>query len=131
MGASDDVSWWYEDGCWYDECGRGFWWWYVGGSDGRIWTCLLVRWSLHSHPALSRLFPPWASSAFSVFPSQLLLWNILRVVKHKVGRDPYLCRQSGHVDDDVQISSLDRHRRGGWPKESLHKSSVGLTCLDV
>ena len=35
--------------------------------------------------------------------NQLLLWNILRVVRHKVGRGPYLCR----ADDDVQISALD------------------------
>ena len=25
-------------------------------------------------------------------PIQLLLWNMLRVVRDKVGRDPYLCR---------------------------------------
>ena len=29
------------------------------------------------------------------------------MVRHKVGWGPYLCRRSGHVDDDVQISALD------------------------
>ena len=41
---------------------------------------------------------------------QLLLWNILRAVRQKVGGGPYLCRYqqtSAHVDDDVQISALD------------------------
>ena len=28
-------------------------------------------------------------------PIHVLLWNILRVVRHKVGRGPYLCRSQG------------------------------------
>ena len=58
---------------------------------------------------------------------QLLPWNILRVMRHKVGLGPYLCRSTGHVDDDVQISALDAFcEMDGWTKESLHRRSVGM-----
>ena len=36
----------------------------------------------------------------------MCLWSILRVVRHKIGRGPYLCKR-GHVNDDLQISALD------------------------
>ena len=39
--------------------------------------------------------------------NQALLWNILRVVRHKIGQGPNFVQESGHVDDDVQISALD------------------------
>ena len=37
---------------------------------------------------------------------QLLLWNILRVVRHKDRPGSGLVQTSGHVDDHVQISAL-------------------------
>ena len=40
-------------------------------------------------------------------PTHLLLWNILRVVRHKICHGPYFLKKSGRVDDDVQISVLD------------------------
>ena len=40
-------------------------------------------------------------------PTQLLLWNVLRVVRHKSRPGSVLAQKSGHVDDDVQISALD------------------------
>ena len=33
--------------------------------------------------------------------------NILRVVRNKIGREPVFVQNSGHVDDDTQISALD------------------------
>ena len=39
-------------------------------------------------------------------PTQLLVWNVLRVVRHKIA-GVRLCAEVGHVDDDVQISALD------------------------
>ena len=38
---------------------------------------------------------------------QLSLWSILQLVRHKIGWGPYLCRKSGHVEDDVRISACD------------------------
>ena len=40
-------------------------------------------------------------------PIHMLLCSILRVVRHEVGRGPFLCRSWGRVDDDVEISALD------------------------
>ena len=40
-------------------------------------------------------------------PIQLLLWNILRVVRHKNRPGSVLVQKSGDVDDDVQFSALD------------------------
>ena len=40
------------------------------------------------------------------FPTQQLLWNILRVVRHKVGW-VRTCAEVCHVDGDVQIYALD------------------------
>ena len=37
-----------------------------------------------------------------------------------------LVQKSGHVDDDVQISALDAFHEMDGPKESLHRSSVGV-----
>ena len=38
---------------------------------------------------------------------QLLLWNILRVVRHKSRPGSVCVQNSCHVDDDVHTSSLD------------------------
>ena len=48
-----------------------------------------------------------SSSVQHRLPTQLLLWNILRGMRHKVGPVSVLVLTSGHVDDDVQISALD------------------------
>ena len=77
-------------------------------------------------------------------PTHLLLWNILRVVRHQVGR--------GHVDDDVQISALDafykmdgRRSRyigevldwyrgedaGDLKRSALNELFENLTCLNA
>ena len=40
-------------------------------------------------------------------PIHLLLWNILRVVRHKDRPGSVLVQKSGHVDDDVQIYAFD------------------------
>ena len=61
-------------------------------------------------------------------PIQLLLWNILRVVRHKIGRGPFLCRSQ------VMLVTTYKFRGGtiprdGWTKESLHLRSVGLVSV--
>ena len=54
---------------------------------------------------------------------QLLLWNILRAVRHRVGRGPYLCRRQVMLIDDVQISALDAlYEMGG--RESRYIGEV-------
>ena len=40
-------------------------------------------------------------------PIHLLLWSILRVVRHQDRPGSVLVQKSGHVDDDVQIYALD------------------------
>ena len=40
-------------------------------------------------------------------PIQLLLWNILRVVRKQDRPGSVPVQKSGYVDDDVQISALD------------------------
>ena len=40
-------------------------------------------------------------------PIHMLLWNILRVVRHKVGRGPYLCRSQVVSMMTCKISALD------------------------
>ena len=40
--------------------------------------------------------------------------------------EPAFVQNSGHVDDDVQISALDFFLRDGWTKNSSHQRSVGL-----
>ena len=74
------------------------------------------------------------------------------MVRHEVGRGPYLCRRSGHLDDDVQISALDafyemdgrksrfigdvlewsrREDAGDLKRSELDELVENLTCLNA
>ena len=85
-------------------------------------------------------------------PIQLLLWNILRVVRHKSRPGSVLVQKSCHVDDDVQISALDafyemdgRKSRyigevlewyrgedaGDFKRSELNELVENLTCLNA
>ena len=60
-------------------------------------------------------------------PTHLLLWNILRVVKHKSRPGSVLVQKSGHVDDDVQISTLDAfYEIDGRKSHYIEKCWMGI-----
>ena len=61
--------------------------------------------------------------------SDPLVWNILRVVRHKIGWGPYLCRSQGHVDDDVENFCVGSILRDGWTKESLPRREMDARDL--
>ena len=59
-------------------------------------------------------------------PIHMLLWRILRVVRHESRLWSVLKQKSGHVDDDVEISALDAFyekdgRKNGYIREVLER----------
>ena len=59
-------------------------------------------------------------------PTHLLLWNILRVMRHQVGWGPYLCRSLVMFMTTYIFLPWRCVLRDGWMKESLHRRRVGM-----
>ena len=87
-------------------------------------------------------FEQEASNA-TASPIHMLLWNILRTVRHQVGRGPHLCRSQVMLDALYEMDGrksrhigevLEWYRgedAGDLKRSELNEMVENLTCLDA